>query len=496
MTITTVAVLASEVESRLLQVLFTSVPLTFAVIHLLLWAFDRRLRRNLYFAFVAGSFAAVAFLDMQEEIVGPIGGTFLGVLQWIAISAMLLSVARFIYDLFYDRAPFQFRLLVAACAAAFVLSFSLPEIAAFLGKILVLIVVAESFRVSIIGTRRPHADVRIPAIGMGLFGISGAADMLHDLGVIPPLFGLDDPYLAGGVVMLLFMSIHLARSFAVTRRDLEAQLVRVQTLSDAMLEQERAMREDEIRRRILEADRDRKTKELDDARELQISLLPASFPELKHFEIAASMRTATEVGGDYYDFHVADDGTLTVVVGDAVGHGARSGIMVTAAKSLFSALIAEPDVATMLSRFNEAVRGMGLRRMHMAMTIARFRPDSVEIAAAAMPPPLIRRASGAVEEIELTGTPLGSWRDRYISRTVPLAPGDLVLLMSDGLPELRAGASDPLGYTHAASLLRATADADARATISRFDADLDQRLGDRSPDDDITLVGVRLTLRG
>ena len=49
------------------------------------------------------------------------------------------------------------------------------------------------------------------------------------------------------------------------------------------------------------------------------------------------MRTATEVGGDYYDFHLADDGALTVAVGDATGHGARAGTMVTVIKSLFTA---------------------------------------------------------------------------------------------------------------------------------------------------------------
>jgi serine phosphatase RsbU (regulator of sigma subunit) len=480
----------SEAGLRLLQLFFTSVPLTFAVIHLLLFAFDRRMRRNLYFAVLAASFAGLAFLDIEEDIIGSLAGTPLGVLQWVMVPVMLLSVARFTYDLFYDDLPRQFWGFVAASAVLFLLSFWRFDISITLGKLLVLVVIAETFRASIARWHQRRAEVAIPAFGMAFFGITGAADMLTDLGMIPPPLGLDDPYMFGGVVMLLSMSIHLARSFARNRRDLETQLVRVQDLSEAMLEQERAIREEEIRRRLIEADHERKTVELEDARALQISLLPSEFPELERYEIAATMRTATEVGGDYYDFHVDEDQTLTVIVGDAVGHGARSGIMVAAAKSLFSALVAERDVATMLSRFNEAIRGMGLRRMHMAMTIARFRPGSIEIAAAAMPPPLLRRASGIVDEIGLSGTPLGSWSGPYTSRTVAFSSGDLLLLTSDGLPELRAGNEEPLGFNHGPRILRSITATSARDAIAILSDDIEQRIGTGTPDDDVTLLAV------
>jgi serine phosphatase RsbU (regulator of sigma subunit) len=467
------------------------VPLTFAVIHLLLFAFDRRMRRNLYFAVLAASFAGLAFLDIEEDIIGSLAGTPLGVLQWVMVPVMLLSVARFTYDLFYDHLPRQFWGFVAASVALFLLSFWRFDISVTLGKLLVLIVIAETFRAALARWHQRRGEVAIPAFGMAFFGITGAADMMTDLGMIPPPLGLDDPYMFGGVVMLLSMSIHLARSFARNRRDLETQLVRVQDLSEAMLEQERAIREEEIRRRLIEADHERKTVELEDARALQISLLPSEFPELERYEIAATMRTATEVGGDYYDFHVDEDQTLTVIVGDAVGHGARSGIMVAAAKSLFSALVAERDVATMLSRFNEAIRGMGLRRMHMAMTIARFREDSVDIASAAMPPPLVRRASGEVEEIVVTGTPLGTMNHPYASVRVTLNRGDLILLTSDGLPELPSGSSgEPLGYDGSRVLLRELRATSAREVIDLLDREVDKQIGGGSTEDDVTMLAV------
>ncbi len=98
------------------------------------------------------------------------------------------------------------------------------------------------------------------------------------------------------------------------------------------------MIEDARRREELEAENEQRAKELEEARQLQLSMLPKNVPQLPDLEIAAYMKTATEVGGDYYDFHVADDGTLTIAIGDATGHGLKAGTVVTATKSLFHEL--------------------------------------------------------------------------------------------------------------------------------------------------------------
>jgi ligand-binding sensor domain-containing protein len=88
-------------------------------------------------------------------------------------------------------------------------------------------------------------------------------------------------------------------------------------------------------KKFLQLENDRKTKELEEARQLQLSMLPKELPKLPHLDIAVYMKTATEVGGDYYDFHLHIDGTLTVILGDATGHGMMSGMMVSIMKSLF-----------------------------------------------------------------------------------------------------------------------------------------------------------------
>src|SRR6185369_17623955 len=105
----------------------------------------------------------------------------------------------------------------------------------------------------------------------------------------------------------------------------------------------------------LRAENERRALELEEARQLQLSMLPASVPMLPGLEIAAYMKPATEVGGDYYDFHVGEDGTLTVAVGDATGHGLKAGTIVTATKGLFNALAGQPDLVATLDQTSRAL---------------------------------------------------------------------------------------------------------------------------------------------
>ncbi|MBL8208987.1 MAG: SpoIIE family protein phosphatase, partial [Blastocatellia bacterium] len=110
------------------------------------------------------------------------------------------------------------------------------------------------------------------------------------------------------------------------------------------------------RRQEIEAENEQRAKELEEARQLQLSMLPKKLPQLPGLEIAAYMKTATEVGGDYYDFHLADDGTLTVAVGDATGHGLKAGTVVTAMKSLFRTFAPEPELASVFTRSSRVLK--------------------------------------------------------------------------------------------------------------------------------------------
>ena len=100
------------------------------------------------------------------------------------------------------------------------------------------------------------------------------------------------------------------------------------------------------------------------------------------------MKTATEVGGDYYDFAVAHDGTLTVALGDATGHGAKAGTMVVAAKSLFNGFSDTPNLLEIFEKLTDCIKRLNMRSMFMSMLLLRIKDNTAVVSSAGMPSPL------------------------------------------------------------------------------------------------------------
>ncbi|MCU1350756.1 MAG: Serine phosphatase RsbU, regulator of sigma subunit, partial [Acidobacteria bacterium] len=278
----------------------------------------------------------------------------------------------------------------------------------------------------------------------------------------------------------------LATAFNKMAQDLSAHQFTI-------LQQERSRKEQEMQQQLLTMEYDRKTIELEDARRFQLSMLPKVVPQNDRFRIAVSTETATEVGGDYYDFHAADDGVLSVTVGDATGHGAKAGTMVTVVKTLFSSYTPALSPAEFLRDSAGKIKRMELGRMAMSLLLARFDGNRMTIAAAGMPPALVHRAAtGTVDELVLEATPLGTLGTEYGQRTVDLAPGDTVLLLTDGFPELLDAEGRQLGYPAALDLFAIAARAATpEGVIAALVAEARAWRGEQAPNDDMTFVVVR-----
>jgi serine phosphatase RsbU (regulator of sigma subunit) len=262
---------------------------------------------------------------------------------------------------------------------------------------------------------------------------------------------------------------------------------------DRLLEQERLRQQREIEQALLQTEYDRKSADLEEARRFQLSLLPKALPEHSGFEIAVSMRTATEVGGDYYDFYLGPNGALTAAIGDATGHGARAGTMVTAVKSLFSAFAGQRGPRELLDEAARAVRRMELGRMAMGLAVARLRDGALTLSSAGMPPVLVYRAAqGRVEEISLQGMPLGGFALDYEERRLDLSPGDAILMMTDGLPELANGEGDPLGYPKVRGLFEEMGRLAPEEIIAGLSRAAETWTAGEPVKDDVTLVVIRV----
>ncbi|MBL8207442.1 MAG: SpoIIE family protein phosphatase, partial [Blastocatellia bacterium] len=254
------------------------------------------------------------------------------------------------------------------------------------------------------------------------------------------------------------------------------------------------MIEEARRREEIEAENEARAKELEEARQLQLSMLPKKIPQLPHLEIAAYMKTATEVGGDYYDFHLSSDDTLTIAVGDATGHGLKAGTMVTATKSLFRTFAPGSELVSILSQASRVLKDMNLRSLFMAMTVMRIEGYRLKISVAGMPPVLIYRAlTGAVEEVFIKALPLGSVRNYpWRQEELTIDPDDIIVIMSDGFPERFNADNEMLGYTKASEVLQGAAHLSAQGVIEQFIVAGEQWAEGRAQDDDVTFVVLKV----
>ncbi|HVR30021.1 MAG TPA: SpoIIE family protein phosphatase [Thermoanaerobaculia bacterium] len=412
---------------------FVGCAAAFAFLHLTLFCFHREDRGNLYLSAAAAGFAAAIALPD-------------GLLSLAAILAMILAFVRFAYWFTYERAPARlFALWLAAAPAALALAAFTQSALPFWAFVAASLI--ELLRTMRRGPVRRHPGDWLVAAGFGAIFLAAAAEMVIDLG---RAFwaGIEiDIYPYGMLVLFAAMSIYLSWRFATTHRELAVRLREVEELSARTLEQERDARARELERRVLEVDHRRKTEELEGARRLQLSLLPAAPPDLPDVEVAFAMRTATEVGGDYYDYR-SENGSLTLGVGDATGHGVDAGILVATVKGLFHTTHLEHGLRPAMERVHEGVAGLGLKRHHMSLALLRYSAGTVRFAAAGMPPLLVHRvATGEVEEILLEAPPLGVTYDRpYPEVRSQVQAGDTLLLTTDGLPERRNHLDELFGY--------------------------------------------------
>ncbi|NUQ82436.1 MAG: SpoIIE family protein phosphatase [Bacteroidetes bacterium] len=232
-------------------------------------------------------------------------------------------------------------------------------------------------------------------------------------------------------------------------------------------------------------------KELDEARELQLAMLPASIPNHPELDIAVSLRTASEVGGDYYDFSFPQDGSVNVVIGDATGHGMKAGLMVSIMKTLFVSDSEISEASVFFQSANKTIKSLNLNRMMMALCMVNYSGGSIRYINAGMPPVLLWK-SGIVEEIENQFLPLGSLSSQPFSDIrFSMQKGDVLFAFSDGLPELVNPAGEPFGYNGIQELLKQVNGWSAQQIVDHFNAAIRSWNHDSELTDDITLMVMK-----
>lgn len=475
--------------------------LALGLLHLLLFAFYPRQRANIFFGLFACASATsnIVYYRWSLSHQSATGILFQnGANNALGLLALGMLLA-FMYTAFAERIPKWFWVWCVAAALYPPVNMFFVELSGtrhwyIYLQLLTWVSVIEVVRGMSNPIKRRVAGALIIGAAMFAYTLFTALNLLI---LVSGWSGANSLITIRNVVTLFLtgaISIFLARQFARTSIDLESHLVQVKQLSEKELEHQRTEAELRVQHAQEKAENDRRAHELEEARQLQLSMLPRQLPQLPHLEIAAYMKTASEVGGDYYDFHLGVDGTLTVAVGDATGHGLKAGTMVSSVKSLFMALADHPEITHILHRMSRVLKEMKLRGLFMAMTMIKVKGNQMTVSITGMPPVLVyRAASGDVEEIALKALPLGSLKNyEYKQQELSIATGDVIVLMSDGLPERFNAENEMLDYEATKHALLVSAHSTPEKIIEHFVSVADEWSNGRPQDDDVTFVVLKV----
>ncbi len=245
---------------------------------------------------------------------------------------------------------------------------------------------------------------------------------------------------------------------------------------------------------LREAEIERQQAEMEEAREFQQAMLPKEMPITDDYEMVGFQKTATEVGGDFYDFMQKEDGRWVAICGDATGHGLTSGNVVSITKTAMSSLVEEDPIPT-LDSLNSTLLKMNIGLNRMCLNIANIGKDSIRFSSAGMPPAYyFCSEKKELEEILVGALPLGSFKGAiHAEKEISFQnSGDILVMMSDGLPEAENSNSEMIGYDRTLDLIKTLSDKSAKEIKDGLVEMCDNWLGETAElQDDMTFVIIK-----
>ncbi|WP_419924841.1 PP2C family protein-serine/threonine phosphatase [Candidatus Poriferisocius sp.] len=235
--------------------------------------------------------------------------------------------------------------------------------------------------------------------------------------------------------------------------------------------------------------------ELSIASQLQQSILPKNPPITEKYEVSANMEPARNVGGDFYDFFKLDD-YVGLVVADVSDKGIPASMfMMSSRTALKGAAIGVRDPENVLTEVNNQLHQDNPTFMFVTVVYALFNPDSGSLtySIAGHDPPMLVSADGTVTELPLTqGVALGVAPNIvYSQETVDLAPGDTVILYTDGVSEAMNADKEQFGITRLREVFDGKPPTSAAAANEAVFKHVRDFAGDAPQSDDITCLIFR-----
>ena len=232
------------------------------------------------------------------------------------------------------------------------------------------------------------------------------------------------------------------------------------------------------------------------ARDIQMSMVPANFPDRPDVDLYASMTPAKEVGGDLYGYHLMGD-KLYFALGDVSGKGVPASLFMAQATRLFRTLAAQNMMpAEIATRINEALSGEDNERgmfVTMFLGLVDLKTGHLDFCNAGHNPPVLIE-TGKAEFIEmLPNAPIGLWPGlEYEGEAIDSIAGKPLFVYSDGLNEAENRQQEQFSDERLLDILATSTFVSSQQTIEMLKELVEQHRDGAEPNDDLTMLCVKV----
>ena len=239
-------------------------------------------------------------------------------------------------------------------------------------------------------------------------------------------------------------------------------------------------------------------RDLQIAKEIQTWLLPGAAPQIPGLAIAYATRPANTVAGDYYDVFprpgkTNDENRVVLAVADVAGKSIPAAMLMAtfqaSLKTLSTAQVALPELAANMNRYACTNSQGGLRFTTAFLAEYDAARRTLDYINAGHNNPILRRANGQIERLDVGGLPYGIMPEvKYQSAQVTLAPGDWLIIFTDGLVEAENARQEEFGEARLLAAIETYKAVEPAEMLKRLMADVDLFVGNTPQHDDVTCM--------
>lgn len=482
-----------------------------ALLHLLLFLFYPRQRANLFFSIFACGVAIRAFSSdvLSASDYGGNTATIIALVKTASLALAAFAFVLFLYAAFSLPVARQFRIIFSVWIPLSLFQTIYRPLPGFALAQLLLpgFIIIESLRIILRALIERRDGAWIIGLGVILAALAPAKDAIARLGSpLPSHWNIFINQLAVCGIIIA-NSIFLARNFARTNKNLEAQLVQVRELSERELEHERTAAGLRLQNEQERAKLALVEQELALAASIQQELFPKKMPTIHGYDIAADSRPARVCGGDYYDAlsisKPGDNGRMgsnyLFCVADVSGKGLPAALLMSNMQATLRALAGRfESLVELAARTSELLYATSpsnkfvtavLLEIDVATGAGRY------VSAGHNECILIRFDGHEPELLKSTGLPLGMMPGvAYEEKRFEMKAGDLLALYSDGVSEAQDRNEEEWGEARLCEYLRAVCREPAQKIVSGVFEEIDRFADGTTQHDDITLLIFKPTV--